>query len=116
VVYRRPFAPGEERAVGLPDLPAAKKYGAITPAYNGVRGDKRWKIAYGDVVYITDEQQKLVITTYQIRPHRHPLADLPPPLADLPHPLADLPPWSSGPHDPPFFLKKQIHEGYARNI
>ena len=53
--------------------------------------DKRWKIAYGDVVYITDEQQKLVITTYQIRPHRHP--------------LADLPPWSSGPHDPPFFLK-----------
>ena len=23
---------------------------------------------------------------------------------------------TSGPHDPPFFLKKQIHEGYARNI
>ena len=78
------------------------KYGTITRAHDGVRGDKRWKIEYGDVVYITDEQQKLVITTYQIRPHRHP--------------LADLPPWSSGPHDPPFFLKKQIHEGYARNI
>ena len=58
----------KERAVALRDLQAAKKYGTITPAYNGVRGDKRWKIAYGDVVYITDEQQKLVITTYQFQP------------------------------------------------
>ena len=58
----------QEREVSLRDLQAAKKYGTITRAHDGVRGDKRWKIEYGDVVYITDAQQKLVITTYQLRP------------------------------------------------
>ena len=58
----------QQRAVALRDLQAAKKYGTITRAHDGVRGDKRWKIEFGGVVYITDEQQKFVITTYQLRP------------------------------------------------
>ena len=58
----------QQRAVALRDLQAAKKYGTITRAHDGVRGDKRWKIEYGGLVYITDEQQKFVITTYQIQP------------------------------------------------
>ena len=56
----------QQRAVALRDLQAAKKYGTITRARDGARGDKRWKIEYGGVVYITDEQQKFVITTYQM--------------------------------------------------
>ena len=43
--------------------------GRITRARDDPQdGTARWKIEYGDVVYITDEQQKLVITTYQLRP------------------------------------------------
>ena len=56
----------QQRAVALRDLQAAKKYGTITRAHDGARGDKRWKIEFGGVAYITDEQQKLVITTYQM--------------------------------------------------
>ena len=56
----------QQRAVALRDLQTAKKYGTITRAYDGPRGDKRWKIEYGGIVYITDAQQKLVITTYQM--------------------------------------------------
>ena len=58
----------QQRAVALRDLQTAKKYGTITRAHDGARGDKRWKIEYGGLVYITDEQQKLVITTYQFQP------------------------------------------------
>jgi hypothetical protein len=58
----------QQRAVALRDLQTAKKYGTITRARDGARGDKRWKIEYGGLVYITDEQQKLVITTYQFQP------------------------------------------------
>ena len=55
----------QQRAVALRDLQTAKKYGTITRAHDGARGDKRWKIEFGGVVYITDELQKFVITTYQ---------------------------------------------------
>ena len=58
----------QQRAVALRDLQTAKKYGTITRARDGARGDKRWKIEYGGLVYITDEQQKFVITTYQFQP------------------------------------------------
>ena len=56
----------QEREVSLRDLQAAKKYGTITRAYDDPRdGTARWKIEFGGVVYITDELQKFVITTYQ---------------------------------------------------
>ena len=62
-------------------------------AHDGVRGDKRWKIEYGDVVYITDEQQKLVITTYQLRPRADSLYIGPaPPPPTYPPPPIYMPP------------------------
>ena len=83
----------QQRAVALRDLQAAKKYGTITRAHDGVRGDKRWKIEYGDVVYITDEQQKLVITTYQLRPRVDSLYIGPaPPPPTYPPPPIYMPP------------------------
>ena len=67
----------QEREVSLRDLQAAKKYGTITlqQARRGGQKYRRWKIEYGGVVYITDEHQKVVITTYKIRP-----PDPPPPI------------------------------------
>ena len=83
----------QQRAVALRDLQTAKKYGTITRAHDGVRGDKRWKIEYGDVVYITDEQQKLVITTYQLRPRVDSLYIGPaPPPPTYPPPPIYMPP------------------------
>ena len=59
----------QQRAVALRDLQTAKKYGTITRARHDPRdGTARWKIEFGGVVYITDWQQKSVITTYQIQP------------------------------------------------
>ena len=59
----------QQRAVALRDLQAAKKYGTITRARDDPQdGTARWKIEFGGVVYITDWQQKSVITTYQIQP------------------------------------------------
>ena len=59
----------QQRAVALRDLQTAKKYGTITRARDDPRdGTARWKIEFGGVVYITDELQKFVITTYQIQP------------------------------------------------
>ena len=85
----------QEREVSLRDLQAAKKYGTITRAHDGARGDKRWKIEYGDVVYITDEQQKLVITTYQLRPRVDSLYIGPaPPPPTYPPPPIYMPPAS----------------------
>ena len=83
----------QQRAVALRDLQTAKKYGTITRAHDGARGDKRWKIEYGDVVYITDEQQKLVITTYQLRPRVDSLYIGPaPPPPTYPPPPIYMPP------------------------
>ena len=107
----------QQRAVALRDLQAAKKYGTITRAHDGARGDKRWKIEYGDVVYITDEQQKLVITTYQLRPRvdslyigpAPPPPSYPPPI-DMP-PASYMPPLVEGsiplfqPPPPPMILR-----------
>ena len=93
----------QQRAVALRDLQTAKKYGTITRARDGARGDKRWKIEYGGLVYITDEQQKLVITTYQIQPRvdslyigpAPPPPTYPPPIYMPPAPY--MPPIVEGP-------------------
>ena len=111
----------QQRAVALRDLQAAKKYGTITRAHDGVRGDKRWKIEYGDVVYITDEQQKLVITTYQLRPRvdslyigpAPPPPTYPPPPIYMP-PAPYMPPIVEGPiplfqpSPPPMILRREV--------
>ena len=94
----------EEREVSLRDLQAAKKYGTIKTNHVRCRGktSRRWKIEYGGVVYITDEHQKRVITTYKIRP-----PDPPPPIYTplAPNPLlpaSTLAP--AGPWQPPILL------------
>ena len=84
-------------------LDPSKKYGTITRAHDGARGDKRWKIEYGDVVYITDARQKLVITTYQLRPRVDSIyigPDPPPPTYPPPMympPAPYMPPIVEGP-------------------
>ena len=89
----------QQRAVALRDLQTAKKYGTITRARDGARGDKRWKIEYGGLVYITDEQQKFVITTYQFQPRVDSIyigPDPPPPPMYMP-PAPYMPPIVEGP-------------------
>ena len=66
---------------------------ACCSTHDGARGDKRWKIEYGGLVYITDEQQKFVITTYQIRPRVDSLYIGPaPPPPTYPPPPIYMPP------------------------
>jgi hypothetical protein len=56
----------EERHIKKRELKAAVKHGKKEETAAGRQGEKRWKITYAGVVYVTDETMKDEVTSWRL--------------------------------------------------